>query len=269
MIASTRVRHILGGLLPLLSVSAIPATAPSASAAPAGCANYDISFARGTHDSPGLGSVGNAFASAVKAKVPGKTFSTYGVNYPADFDFAKAGEGAGDLSEHLQDTASRCPDTQFILGGYSQGAAVVDSVISLGIPVGGFYTTPLPADVANRIVAVALFGDPIHRIFNGPQPIFITPDLGSKVTDQCADGDPICENVDGDVDAQKADFNANHVSYVSRGLTTQAASFVADRVNDQPAQAAPAPQPPAEHDADTAGAPDAEGSDAPEDADGE
>ena len=231
MIVSKLSRRAFGGLLSLLPLFAVPVTVSTAQAAPAGCAQYDISFARGTHDSPGLGSVGDSFVNAVKAKAPGKTFSVYAVNYPASFDFAKAGEGAGDLSSHLQDVADRCPDTQFILGGYSQGAAVIDSVISLGIPVGGFYSSPLPGDVANRIAAVALFGDFVHRFFNGPQPIFITPDLGGKVTDICADGDPICWNLDGDFDTQKADFDQNHVSYVSRGLTSQAADFVVGQIS--------------------------------------
>ncbi|EFV13625.1 cutinase family protein [Segniliparus rugosus] len=265
MIASKLALGAFGGLLSLMPVFAVPAVTPMANAEPAGCAQYDISFARGTHDAPGLGNVGNAFVNAVKAKAPGKTFSVYAVDYPADFDFAKASDGGADLSNHLQDVANRCPATQFVLGGYSQGAAVVDSVISLGVPVLGF-TNPLPGDVAERIAAVALFGDFVHRFFNGPQPIFITPDLAGKVTDVCADGDPICWNLDGDFNTQKADFDQNHVSYVSRGLTSQAADFVVERINDQPAQAAPAPQPPAtpEAEAPEAAAPAAPEAEAPE-----
>ncbi|ADG96633.1 cutinase [Segniliparus rotundus DSM 44985] len=277
MMISSRVRGVLSGLLPLLSLSAasLPAVAtmaPNAAAAPAGCADYDISFARGTGEPAGVGVVGNAFANALKAKEPGKTFNVHGVDYAADYDFValdlhSLAAGADNLSAHLQDVASRCPDTQFVLGGYSQGAALVDAVISFGVPLLGF-SNPLPGDVANRIVGVALFGDATHRVFNGLQPVFITPDLAAKTTNICADGDPICENVEGGLDTQSADFNANHTSYVSRGLTAQGAAFVADQINGQPAQAAPAPQPPAENDAqtapdeDTTAAPEEEGSDA-------
>ena len=57
--------------------------------------------------------------------------------------------GVTELSYYLIDTAARCPSTKFVLGGYSQGAQVMGQVL----PV-------LPQSIANKIIFVALFGDP-------------------------------------------------------------------------------------------------------------
>lgn len=91
-----------------------------------GCPDVDVSFARGTNDSPGLGDVGKAFTDELTDRLAGKSVDIYAVNYPASFDWVRAGDGANDMSYHVQEVARNCPNTQFVLGGFSQGAAVVD-----------------------------------------------------------------------------------------------------------------------------------------------
>ena len=70
--------------------------------------------------------------------------------------------------------ASQCPSTQFVLGGYSQGAAVVDMLVGippLGDKVGDVGSAPpLPSSLASRVAAVAVFGNPATK-FGNPCPL--------------------------------------------------------------------------------------------------
>ena len=110
--------------------------------------------------------------------------------------------------------AESCPQTKMVLGGYSQGAAVVDILTATGRPILGF-TSPLPETVADHIAAVAVVGNPSNRIGD---PVALSPLYGSKAVDLCHGADPVCSTGD-DIPAQS--------SYVEAGMTTQAAQFVA------------------------------------------
>jgi cutinase len=113
--------------------------------------------------------------------------------------------------------AGACPDTKMVLGGFSQGAAIVDAVT--GVPVGIPLAPPMDPVFADRIAAVAVFGNPSNRV-GGPITA-LSPLFGAKAIDLCNGADPICS--DGrDVSA--------HSLYVQSGMTSQAASFVAGRV---------------------------------------
>lgn len=194
-----------------------------------GCADYDVSFARGTGEPPGLGSVGEAFVSAFRARVAGKSVDAYAVDYPASLDFIQAGVGTNDLSSHIQHAASVCPATKFILGGYSQGAAVVDVLLS-DSPPRETYTNPLPRPLDEKIVAVALFGNPANgrTRFSDPNPSVREADLSirgdqlSKVIDLCNPHDIACDPAGGNLDS--------HVTYSSDGSADRAAQFVSQRL---------------------------------------
>lgn len=137
---------------------AYPALAPPASA---GCPDAEVVFARGTGEPPGLGRVGQAFVSSLRQQT-NKSIGTYGVNYPANGDFLAAADGANDASDHIQQMASACRATRLVLGGYSQGAAVIDIVTAAPLPGLGF-TQPLPPAADDHIAAIALFGNPSGR----------------------------------------------------------------------------------------------------------
>jgi cutinase len=121
--------------------------------------------------------------------------------------------GVNDASAHVQATAANCPSTRIVLGGYSQGAAVVDIV-----------TETLPPGIADHVAAVAVFGNPKSAFADslavGPVPA-IGPLYGPKTIDLCVPGDPICS----DGSNQTA-----HVMYVQSGMTAQAAAFAAGRL---------------------------------------
>ena len=81
-------------------------------------------------------------------------WSVYAVNYPATTDFANSmAAGANDASDHVQSAAANCPSTKMVLGGFSQGAAVVDTITQTRSPA-----------VADHVAAVAVFGNPGARM---------------------------------------------------------------------------------------------------------
>src|SRR6476646_10058745 len=91
-VTSLRMLARLAALVSTLVCAATTvATAPSAGADP--CPDIEVIFARGTNDAPGLGRPGQAFADALSGQIGGRTMTTYGVNYPASYDFLTAAEG--------------------------------------------------------------------------------------------------------------------------------------------------------------------------------
>jgi cutinase len=149
-----------------------------------------VVFARGTGEPPGIGRVGQVFVDSLRPQIGGRSLEAYGVNYPASYDFALASEGASDASAYVVNLAQSCPSTRIVLGGFSQGAAVVDMLAGIP-PLGdrlGAIGPALPAGVASNVAAVAVFGNPATK-FGSP----ITSSIfGGRAIDMCNDGDPIC-----------------------------------------------------------------------------
>jgi len=200
-------------LLAATAVVAIPLTAPAANAAD--CNDVEVVFARGTGEDPGIGRVGDAFVYDLRGLIGDRSLGVYGVNYPASYDFLAVADGANDASGHIQWVANNCPNTRIVLGGYSQGAAVVDVVTSIPIPGIGF-TNPLPPSAADHIAAVAVFGNPSAKV---GLPLTSSPVVGNRAIDVCSPGDPICSNGNNVV---------AHRNYGPDGGANQAAVFVAN-----------------------------------------
>ncbi|WP_308170494.1 cutinase family protein [[Mycobacterium] fortunisiensis] len=196
----------------LLTAAAAVLVAPVPVAAAADCPDIEVVFARGTNDSPGIGRIGNAFVSALRNKVGGRSVGAYAVNYPASYDFLAAAGGANDASGHIQWMVDNCPNTRMVLGGYSQGAAVIDVIAAVPFPAVGF-TAPLPPNVPDHVAAVAVFGNPTAKV---GLPLTASPVWGSRAIDLCNPGDPVC----GDGDSVAA-----HRNY--EGPANDAANFVA------------------------------------------
>ena len=192
---------------------AVPLAMPLANAVV--CNDIEVVFARGTREAPGIGRVGEAFVSDLRNLVGGRSLGVYAVNYPASYDFLAAADGANDASAHIQNIVNNCPNTRLVLGGYSQGAAIIDVLAAVPFPVIGF-TNPLPPNVADRVAALAVFGNPSTKI---GIPLTSSPAYGAKAIDLCNLGDPICSTGD-DVPA--------HRSYGPDGTAGQAAAFVAN-----------------------------------------
>ena len=206
-----------------------PILIASASADP--CPDVEVTFARGTSEPPGVGGVGQAFIDALRPQLGGRSLGVYPVNYPASEDLApSANAGAGDANAHVQSMAANCPNTKLVLGGYSQGAGVIDLITIAQAPVFGLIPDTLSADVADHVAAVATFGNPSDRILGAPISV-VSPWYGAKAIDLCAPGDPVC-TPGGALGLPSHDelFSAPHLSYKQSGMPRQAATFVASHV---------------------------------------
>jgi cutinase len=202
-----------------LTSALLGAFVPSSSAE--GCPDVEAVFARGTTEAPGVGGIGQAFIDSLQSKVGPKSFGVYAVDYPASPDFPTAVDGIRDAGNHVESMAATCPKTKMVLGGYSQGAAVMGFVTSAAIPDGvdaADVPKPMPPDVANHVAAVALFGTPSHRFMDtvGAPPVVIGPLYQPKTLELCADDDPVCS--DG------GDWAA-HAAYADDGMVDQAANY--------------------------------------------
>ncbi|MEU5096992.1 cutinase family protein [Streptomyces sp. NPDC020996] len=190
--------------------------APSmASAAP--CSDVEVVFARGTGETPGLGIVGTPLVSEIKKDLPGKTVTSYAVDYAANFSQTSAGPGATDMTRHVRSTAADCPGTSFVIGGYSQGASVTD--IALGIRTALGTGQSIPTDLAPRVKAVVVYGNPLRlygKTINTASALY-----GPKAKEFCNTGDPVCAN---------GANGAAHLRYHLNGSVPEGARFAADRI---------------------------------------
>lgn len=93
-------------------------------------------------------------------------------------------------------------------------------------PVIDLSTSAMPPAVADHVAAVALFGEPSSgfssMLWGGGSLPTIGPLYSSKTINLCAPDDPICTG-GGNIMA--------HVSYVQSGMTSQAATFAANRLD--------------------------------------
>lgn len=201
-----------------MGVLAAPGAVPVASATD--CPDAQVVFARGTDEPPGIGRVGEAFVESLRQQTDGMNIGTYGVNYNASKLQIHTGDGASDVISHIESMASSCPSTKVVLGGYSQGADVVDIVS--GIPIGGVsWGSPLPPEYAKNVAAVAVFGDVADR--SGSSLVSKGSVFGSKVIDLCNPTDPICHAGPGN------EWSGHTEGYIPV-YTTQAAAFVASKL---------------------------------------
>ena len=211
------VMRVISGMSIGLMVAACLATA--APAASAECPDVELVFARGTSEPAGLGRVGRALSDQLATSLGGRSLGVYAVNYPASYDFLAAADGAADVTNRLTTMSKTCPNTRFVLGGYSQGAAVMDMLLGippLGEKVGDVGSAPpMPQSLASKVAAVAVFGNPATK-FGNPATVALPPFAG-KVIDLCNPGDPICSQGRNPL---------AHVSYEKSDLVSQAVGFV-------------------------------------------
>ena len=217
---------LLGTVTAAASALMFSAAGTPASAAP--CPDIEVIFARGTTEAPGVGGIGQAFIDELRSQAGDRTMAVYAVNYPASTDFPRASEGVVDAAAHIRATTANCPDTKMVLGGYSQGAAVIGYVTADAVPDGyappAGITGPMPPEVADHVAAVALFGKPSNAFLSGigAPPIVIGARYAPKTLDLCVPGDPVC--------TPGGDNNVGHGMYAADGMTSQAADFAAHRL---------------------------------------
>ena len=212
----------------------ISAPVPTAWAEP--CSDVEVVFARGTGEPPGVGGIGQAFVDALGSRAGGKSVGVYPVNYDASSDFSggiafarTVVDGIRDAGAHVASTASNCPNTRIVLGGYSQGAAVAGFVTSAVVPkevpqeFASYVPQPLAPEVAKHVAAVVLFGTPSNEFLRGAgaPPITIGPLYAPKTIQLCSTDDNICNG------APPGPPGLAHTLYAANGMTDQGADFAA------------------------------------------
>ena len=207
--AGTATTVVMAGI----TVLTPPSLGAVGTAAAANCPDIEVTFARGTSEDPGLGRVGGAFVNQLRNKVGGRSVGAYAVVYPASYDFLAAADGANDASAHIQYMMGACPTTRLVLGGYSQGAAVIDVIAAVPFPAIGF-TNPLPPNTPDFVAALVAFGNPSAKL---GLPLTSSPVWGGRSIDLCNAGDPVCTSGE-DVAAHRA---------YAGGPANDAANFVA------------------------------------------
>ena len=130
---------------------------------------------------------------------------------------AMCGDGANDAAAHIAWMADNCPNTKIVLGGYSQGAAVVDALAAVPVPGLGF-DAPLPGNAPEHIAGLVTFGNPAGKF---GMSLANSPVWAGRAIDLCNAGDPVCNL--GIFDA--TDVEA-HRAYAG-GPAYQAAGFIA------------------------------------------
>lgn len=146
------------------------------------------------------------------------TASNKGVDYAADaagIASEATGPGAGSeaMIADVQSALAKCPDTQIVLSGYSQGAMLVHNTM------GALNSTAIAS-----VKAAVTFGDPFvgEAIKN-----LDSADWKSF----CATGDPVCESGAASSPASGGTTSASTSSHIGYGADTgTAATFIKGKV---------------------------------------
>jgi hypothetical protein len=198
---------------------------PSSGAAP--CPDAEVVFARGTTELPGVGPTGEAFIAALRPQVGAKSVGVYAVDYPATMAFSTAVQGIADARSHILTTVANCPDTKLVLGGFSQGAAVMGFVTASVVPEGVSpldVPAPMPLEVADHVAALTLFGTPSTRFMSAisDPDVAVGPSYEAKAIELCVDNDLVCDPHGRSLSA--------HNQYAEAGLVNLGATFAAQRL---------------------------------------
>lgn len=144
------------------------------------CQKVTLIFARGTSEMGNMGSVvGPGLSTSVKSAT-GDSAAVQGVAYAADAagitaeSMGAGGAGTKAMVKDVQAALSKCPSTQVVLAGYSQGAMLVHNAMA-----------SLSSAQAAKVVACVTFGDP----FVGAAPKQLPAGAFKSF---CASGDSVC-----------------------------------------------------------------------------
>ncbi|TLD14740.1 Cutinase [Venturia nashicola] len=162
------------GSIPALPMTPTTSSPDAASAGP--CTDIMLIFARGTGEAQGFGSVGGPLDSALKKQFT--SYSSYAVVYPAGFSQNSA-SGSDDALKKMTSVIASCPNTKFIVSGYSQGASLCHGIKATGA-------------MKNAVSSVVLFGDPYFQYPGNPSAANLPVNDNSRIFDACNSGDTVC-----------------------------------------------------------------------------
>lgn len=169
------------------------------------------------------------------------TFETFESTYPTTFDLGDSPAiGVVNLLSLLHSSAAEHPSQRVVLLGWSQGAQVItDTLLTPNERLSGRSEPALAPEAADRVAAVALFGNP--RFYSrtshaagtylpgvdgtSPQPPHALAAYTDRLRDYCAAGDIACQHAPGST-------VEGHVSYFTNGMRETAAAFVLRCLSD-------------------------------------
>ncbi|KAL9110050.1 MAG: hypothetical protein Q9227_005389 [Pyrenula ochraceoflavens] len=172
-----------------------------------GCPNIHVFGARETTAPAGYGTAG-VFVNLILNAYPGSTSEA--ISYPACGGQASCGsvsyansvvQGISAVATAVNSFNTRCPNTQLVLVGYSQGGQIIDDAFCGGGDTNEGYSNtaiPIQASAINQIKAAIFAGDPRHipgLSYNfAPRPAGFSCPSASKIQSYCDAADPYCCN---------------------------------------------------------------------------
>ncbi|PGH17892.1 hypothetical protein AJ79_00791 [Helicocarpus griseus UAMH5409] len=173
------------------------------------CPNVHVFGARETTAPAGMGSAG-AMVNMILQAHPGATSEA--IDYPAQGDSnygSSVQAGTRAVGQQVNSFAQRCPDTQIVIVGYSQGAQITNNANCGGGDPNQGYTETEPlviGTVQDQVKAIILMGDPRFTPgesfnvgsataggFSAREPGFVCP-VADKIQSYCDSPDPYCSN---------------------------------------------------------------------------
>lgn len=151
-----------------------------------GCRPVIMFFARGSTEIGNMGTVcGPPTANGLKRALGASNIAVEGVDYAAlvSTNLLPGGAdllGIREMKDLIGRAVSRCPNSQIVVGGYSQGAALTHRAVE-----------DLPAAQKNRIAAAFTFGDTKNQQDRGQIPNFPR----EKTLIICNPGDAVCSGL--------------------------------------------------------------------------
>ncbi|TGZ81900.1 alpha/beta-hydrolase [Ascodesmis nigricans] len=197
--------------LPFL-LSLLPLTLSQPLSPRQSCPPLELLFARGTAEIPKLGILGGPFGKALSAAIPGAM--TTGIDYPASNFITSPPKGVEWVTSYMTEKGASCPQTKFVIAGYSLGSFVVHQLAE-GI-------TP---ELRQKIVAAGVFGDPTRAPFGE-----IYGERGYPVQNEGTDVFDVCGTIDTICGTDSNGPTGGHITYGINGAVQDVSAFIAQRL---------------------------------------
>ncbi|KAG6024404.1 hypothetical protein E4U19_003824 [Claviceps sp. Clav32 group G5] len=198
------------------------------------CLPVHMMVARGSLEAAGTGIL-QSLVQEISKKHPSSTVEP--IDYPAGMDDYDVSVTAGTQAVKKQITSyvERCPNSQVVVLGFSQGAHITGDALCGGVALDtGVFTPPLSHDIGSHISAIVWYGDPRYvpgKPFNKGNAT--TEGMFAREGDQscdkysdvlasyCDEGDAFCATTGDDLIV--------HLTYPNR-YDGMAAEFVKERL---------------------------------------
>jgi hypothetical protein len=206
------------------------------------CSPYLVVTARGSGE-PSNAQLLSPVAKQISKARPGEV-TTVDLDYPADTNVRQGGtRGVRVLIDTLNVQSETCPEQQFVLMGYSQGAMVVgDALATPDRRMLGEAAGEVQAKAVKQVLAAVFYGDPrftgvesfnvgsFDPELNGimPRQVGALDTYAESITSFCVEGDAVCQaslNIGASPESAST-AQLQHIAYYSNGMQEKGAATV-------------------------------------------